>query len=69
MAWSHGELKIHQGAIIRTSWRKERKKEEKEREWGLRKRRTVEENEQRGGERERGWKGKGSGKYCIAPIF
>ena len=55
MAWGHGELKICQGVIVRTSWRRERKKEERERGSGGQWKKMSREEK-----RERGWKGKGS---------
>ena len=59
LAWSHGELKICQGAIIRTSWRREGKKEERERgsgdlgKEGQWKKMNREEERRREGGRER----------------
>ena len=60
MALSHVEM-LYQ-VTVRNNWRRGGKKDKKEREWGLRKRRTVKEHGQKGGEREIWWKGEGSGR-------
>ena len=47
MALSHGEHKIHQGIIIRTSWRRGGKKEERRERVGIEKMEDSGRNEQR----------------------
>ena len=51
MAWSHGELIIYQGAVIRTSWRERGKEGRNGKEWGLKRRRTEWAEKRREGKR------------------